>query len=153
MLKRIDQIFDAHFRGTAMQPVMEVARLHRVWAELVGEPWADAARPLRLYNGILFVSVADASWAQRLALEGRKLERVISRRLGYPITLRHRVVGRAESAPWTPVRPRFDDANVERAVAAAPEGPLRDALRRYFAYLAAHQERNGIAETTVEEKR
>lgn len=136
-----------------MQPVMELARLTRVWTSVAGEPWATVGKPLRLHNGILFLGVPDASWAQRLALDGRKLRRAVEKALGHEVTIRHRVIGRAEEEPWTPVEPRFDDPHVTEAVDTVPDGPLRDALRAYLAHLAAFQERNRLIANNPEEKR
>lgn len=135
-----------------MQPVMELARLTRVWTSVVGEPWATVGKPLRIHNGILFLGVPDASWAQRLALDGRKLKRAVEKALGHEVTIRHRVIGAADAEPWTPVEPRFDDPHVAEAVEKVPQGPLRDALRAYLAHLAAFQERNGITTNNPEEK-
>lgn len=133
-----------------MQPVMELARLTRVWTSVAGEPWATVGKPLKLHNGILFLGVPDASWAQRLALDGRKLRRAVEKALGHEVTIRHRVIGASAENTWTPVEPRFDDPHVAEAVGAVPEGPLRDALRAYLAHLAAFQERNGITNHTEE---
>jgi hypothetical protein len=142
-VQRIDQILVAQYRGTPIQPIVDLARLVNAWDELQGEPWGSASWPLRLQNGILFVGVADASWAQRLAYDSRKIVRRVEQLLGYGVKLRHRIVPtEPEPEPFSPVEPRWDDPHVREAVKHVPPGPLRIALETYLAHLAAFQERN-----------
>ena len=148
-MQRIDQILVRQYRGTSVQPVIDVARLYREWPRVMPEPWAAVSRPLRLQNGVLYLTLPDASWAQRLAYEGRMLARKIEAFLGYAVTLRHRIEQpEPPLAPWQPVAPLADDPRVLAAVAAAPAGVLRDALNRYFSRLAAFQDRNHSDEET-----
>lgn len=143
-MQRIDQILVAQYSGTPLQPVVDLARLCGEWANLQGEPWGTASWPIRLQHGTLFIGVPDASWAQRLAYDSRKIVRRIEGYLGYPVKLRHRVVP-AEPEPEPPpgpLEPRWDDPHVLEAVRHVPSGPLRDALEKYLAHLAAFQERH-----------
>lgn len=146
-MQRIDQIMVRRYRGTPLQPVVDMARLHREWPRLVGEPWGGVSRPIRLHNGVLFLAVPDASWAQRLAYDGRALARKVEGYLGYAVTLRHRVAAPQAPAPaWSPLEPLTSDPRVAAAVAAVPAGRLRDALTTYLGYFAAHN-RNHTEET------
>jgi hypothetical protein len=138
---RVDKILASYYRGTAMQPVMDVARLATAWADLQGEPWGSVGKPLKIHNGILWLEVPDASWGQRLAYDGRRVAGRASEFLGYDVALRHRVTPPAKVVKIYPVPiPQVGDPRVQEAVRGMEEGPLRQALQNYLELLVAYQD-------------
>lgn len=120
---------------------MELARLSGAWAKLQGEPWGTASWPIRLHNGVLWIGVADASWAQRLAYDNRRITRRAAEFLGIEITLRHRVTEAPPPPPepLPPVLPIRGAPGVNEALAAVPDGALKQVLQNYLERLAGYQ--------------
>jgi hypothetical protein len=148
-MQRIDQILVRRFRGTPLQPVIDVACLHRDWPRVAGEPWGSVSAPFRLRDGVLYLTLPDASWAQRLAYEGRGLARKVEAYLGRPVTLRHRVSQRAEPPPARPpLAPLVGDPRVLAAVAGVEDPRLREALTSFFGHVAATWEPNQPVQET-----
>ncbi len=52
------------------------------WEELVGEQIAKVAKPQRVENGVLFVSVASAPWRAELTMRRREIVERINAVIG-----------------------------------------------------------------------
>ena len=140
-MHRVDEILASYYRGTAMQPVMDVPRLSAAWSTLQGEPWGSSSKPLKIYNGILWLEVTDASWGQRLAYDARRVAAKATGFLGYEVVLRHRVMPPAPKPKiYDAATPRVGDPKVQEAVRGVAEGPLRQALQHYLELLVAYQD-------------
>jgi len=74
-------------------PKTPLAGLQSVWAELVGERIAAAARPVSERGGAVTIDCSDSVWAQELDLMQAQLLERLRERLGEraPETLRFRV--------------------------------------------------------------
>jgi hypothetical protein len=140
-VKDIESILARQYRGTPLQKVFDIARLQAKWAVVQGEPWGTASWPLRLQNGILWIGVPDASWAQRMAMDKRRIIERAAGYLGYEVELRHRVsVPLPEPPPAPPkLEPVLDDPRVHEALRELPEGAIRQAMENYLSRLAAYQ--------------
>ena len=141
-MKRIDHILAGQYRGTAVERALDAGRLAASWESLLGEPWGTAARPLRLTNGVLWLGVADSSWAQRLAFDLRRISRRVERFLGYPVEIKSKVIAWEVPAaePEPPKAPLRDDPRVLRAVKDMPADSLRELFRDYLGHVAAYQQ-------------
>ncbi len=140
-MHRVDTILAAYYQGTAMQPVMDVARLAAAWSMLQGEPWGSSSKPLKIHNGVLLLEVADASWGQRLAYDARRVAAKATGFLGYEVSLRHRVTPPAPKPKvYAAATPRVGDPKVQEAVSGMDAGPLRQALQHYLELLVAYQD-------------
>ena len=76
-------------------PKTRLAALQSVWAEVVGERVAAAARPVSERAGTVTIACSDPVWAEELDLMRGQLERALRERLGEdaPRSLRFRVEG------------------------------------------------------------
>ncbi|MDW8052265.1 MAG: DUF721 domain-containing protein [Armatimonadota bacterium] len=129
------------------------------WSEIVGKPVAQAARPLRLDAGTLWVAVKSHAWAQELAFQKQTILRRLNERAGEERFQDIRFVVRPElppprgidEAPFADDVPSLaaiplteaEEAEIEARVASVAEPKLREALRqaqrtalRYQKYLA-----------------
>lgn len=120
-----------------------------------GEPWGTASWPIRLHNGVLWIGVADASWAQRLAYDTRRMTRRASEFLGFEVILRHRVTEAppAPPEPPAPVLPIRGAPGVNEALAKVPEGALKQVLQNYLERLAGYQAAASDSPSPGEEKK
>jgi len=76
-------------------PKTRLAAVQSVWAEVVGERVAAAARPVSERQGEVVVACADSVWAQELDLMQERLRQGLREHLGEaaPSSLRFRVKG------------------------------------------------------------
>lgn len=76
-------------------PRTRLAAVQSVWAEVVGDRVAKAARPVSERDGSLTVACSDPVWAEELDLMQDQLRQRLRDRLGdeAPRTLRFRVEG------------------------------------------------------------
>lgn len=70
--------------GAAAPPRIDrLRRIAEAWADVVGPTLARHAEPARLTDeGVLVIHTADASWAQAIELERRRLLAGLGERLG-----------------------------------------------------------------------
>lgn len=95
--RRVPRPASEAFR-TALQraaPKTPLAAVQAVWAEVVGERVAAAARPVSERDGAVVVACSDPVWAQELDLMQERLRQGLRERLGEdaPRSLRFRVEG------------------------------------------------------------
>jgi predicted nucleic acid-binding Zn ribbon protein len=57
------------------------------WEALVGEQIAKVAKPQRVENGVLFVSVASAPWRAELTMRRREIVERINTAIGKKVVL------------------------------------------------------------------
>jgi predicted nucleic acid-binding Zn ribbon protein len=93
--RRVPRPASAALRAALQQaaPKTPLAAVQSVWAEVVGERTAAAARPVSERDGAVIVACADPVWAQELDLMQGALEQGLRERLGEeaPRSLRFRV--------------------------------------------------------------
>jgi predicted nucleic acid-binding Zn ribbon protein len=93
--RRVPRPASTAFR-TALQraaPKTRLAAVQSVWAEVVGERMAAAARPVSERAGTVSIACSDPVWAQELDLMQTQIEQGLRERLGKeaPQSLRFRV--------------------------------------------------------------
>lgn len=66
----------------ALAPVTTLARIQRVWEQVVGAVIADAGLPTAERDGVLTITCTDAVWAAELALMSSELVRRLNETLG-----------------------------------------------------------------------
>ncbi len=146
-VERIDTILRRQYQGTPVQKALDAARLRLEWPSVVGEMWGRHAEPMRLQNGVLWLQVADSSWAQRFAFEQRRLQDRVEAWLGMPVQVRLRVgPAPVPEAPRTNTPVLADDPAVTNAVAGMPRGVLRETMHTFLGRLAAFQQTSGDKE-------
>jgi predicted nucleic acid-binding Zn ribbon protein len=79
-------------------PKTRLAALQSVWAEVVGERVAAAAKPVSERDGAVTIACSDSVWAEELDLMQERVQRSLRERLGddAPRSLRFRVEGDAD---------------------------------------------------------
>lgn len=60
-------------------------RIWEVWEEAVGEAVARKARPSKIQNGKLFVTVSNSVYLQELQFSKLRLKEAVNRQLGTPV--------------------------------------------------------------------
>jgi hypothetical protein len=143
-LERIEDILQRQYRGTPVERALDAGRLAAAWPTIVGEPWGSEAWPLRLQNGVLWLGVADSSWAQRLAFDVHRLSRKVTAYLGYTVEIRAKVRTREQrqAEPMRRDAPLENDPRVLHAVRGMPTAALRSLFRNYLGRVAAYQQFN-----------
>lgn len=66
----------------ALAPVTTLARIQRVWEQVVGAVIAEAGLPTAERDGVLTITCTDAVWASELALMSSELVRRLNETLG-----------------------------------------------------------------------
>ncbi|MBI3785846.1 MAG: DUF721 domain-containing protein [Deltaproteobacteria bacterium] len=97
---RIAPVLQAVLRRFDSEQQLEGYRIWVFWNNEVGATIARRAQPLRLRNGILFVTVSSHSWMQELQFMKDDLRERLNARLGSPLVRDiYFVSGHIESAP------------------------------------------------------
>jgi len=95
--RRVPRPASTAFRAALQRaaPKTRLAATQAVWAEVVGERTATAARPVSERDGAVTVACSDPVWAQELDLMQERLLQGLRERLGEdaPRSLRFRVKG------------------------------------------------------------
>lgn len=132
--------------GTILQKTLQAPRFKKaksysifpVWERLVGTDLAAHAAPLRIQNGILFVIVEDAVWANELFMWRSGILKKVHQTLG-DVSIRdiRFFVGETPSSPYPKdlpaKRPHFPSLNQEEiAFDAVDDDRLRKALEGLF---------------------
>lgn len=139
----IQEILRRQGQGSAVDRAMQLARLTEAWASVVGDVWAEQARPVRLQNGVLWLAVADSSWIQRFSFDSRRLQRAICGFLKMDVTLRAQILPRIEEKPLEPIQFQPEvTPDVTSALAHVPDAKLRSVLEGYLGNLAGYQRKN-----------
>jgi predicted nucleic acid-binding Zn ribbon protein len=93
--RRVPRPASSAFRQALQRaaPRTRLAAVQSVWAEVVGERVAAAARPVSEHGDAVIVACSDPVWAQELDLMQQRLEQGLRERLGddAPRSLRFRV--------------------------------------------------------------
>lgn len=145
--------------GGADSPYMaQLGGTRQVWATVVGPGLSVETEVRGVWNGTLVILVRSRPMVRTLeSLEGFLLKTLAERVDGPPIRRVNYVVDPALGGT-TPrragsgvrvLRPRVPRAvvqEVDRAVAAVPEGPLRDGARRWMLAVSAANEQKADAE-------
>lgn len=116
------------------------SRIRAIWAEIAGETLAARTRPNRLHEGVLWVDVPSAAWAQELSFVRNDLCQKLANALGpgalteirfQPVTTPS--ARRSTTPPASDVSMRAVDpverAEVERETAHVEDLALREAIR------------------------
>ncbi len=117
-------------RATFRRRAPGAAQVMADWAAIVGPALADVTAPRRLQSGILTIACAGPIALELQHLTGELIAR-INRHLGTATVARLRFVqDLAPPPPFPPPQPLPPQlaAAADRATAAVPAGPLRDAL-------------------------
>lgn len=76
--ERIASLVDAMFQRLGIAEKVERASVVADWEDLVGEPIARVARPVRVQGETLFVEVQSASWRMELSMMRPQLMRKLN---------------------------------------------------------------------------
>ncbi|MDZ7796083.1 MAG: DUF721 domain-containing protein [Candidatus Marinimicrobia bacterium] len=79
-MKKIDTAVDKIVRRIAGKHALEEFEAFQSWNEIVGELIADISVPVKVVNGVLYVSVKNSTWRQELIMQKKQiLEKYASR--------------------------------------------------------------------------
>lgn len=123
-----------------------LAPVLRAWRPAVGADLARVATPTRLRDGELQVRCYTAAWTMTVAHMQEEIVQALAGQLGPGVV--HRIRARTGAPPAARERPKESSAprtqvsdagrqRAQEAVAALPEGPLRDSVQRAIEITAA----------------
>lgn len=119
-MERLRKVLKNGLKGLNAEEAMQAGRVFAAWPEVVGPAIAPRTQPRFLKDGVLFVEVSSAAWANELALLKPGLLQQLDRRLGRGIV---------KDVRWQLVPSWRPDASREAPQPASPrsdcpEGPL-----------------------------
>lgn len=81
-MERLRSFLNQGLKELNAESVIEAGRVFALWSEIVGPGIAARALPRTLRQGVLFVEVSSAAWANELNLLKPKIMKAIEQKLG-----------------------------------------------------------------------
>ncbi|MFO7840748.1 MAG: DUF721 domain-containing protein [Fidelibacterota bacterium] len=81
-MKKIDTAVDKIVQRIAGKHALEEFEAFQSWNEVVGELIADISVPVRVVNGVLYVSVKNSTWRQELIMQKKQILKKYASRFG-----------------------------------------------------------------------
>ncbi|MCS7176220.1 MAG: DUF721 domain-containing protein [Candidatus Kapabacteria bacterium] len=86
--RSLAEVLQQFLQEQGLQEVLYMARLPKVWAEVVGTPAARSSTIRSFANGELVVEVAVPAWRMELHMRAEELRRRLNERLGRELVRR-----------------------------------------------------------------
>jgi hypothetical protein len=81
-LVELDGTLEAVLERVTEGRLAKLEMIKAAWPHVVGVPWKDRSRPVRLENGVLTVEVVDGSTASGLRFEQARIRRELEGHIG-----------------------------------------------------------------------
>lgn len=109
-MERLRGLLNKGLKELNAESVIEAGRVFALWSEIVGPGIAAKALPRTLRQGVLFVEVSSAAWANELNLLKPKIMKAIEQKLG---------AGRVRDVRWQ-VAPTWRESRAHASDVAPP---------------------------------